>query len=159
MCVCTTIKKMLTGKTRRGREECKCMTPCEEVVYVPSLSFASISTDEDAIKSRRQEAKMARLQERLTKAREITYRLSGDKYRVTLRNFKMVHIRANNLIYFTDAAEEQFFMETFKVRDEFNVVLEHCENSVGQLHAVESTLRSSVHPALQNLQNFLYMFR
>ena len=75
---------------RKSKDECICGTQCIEVVHIPSLSFASISMDEDAIKSRSQDEKMAVLQEKLTNAREIAYRVADDKYRQTMcRMFHM----------------------------------------------------------------------
>ena len=69
---------------------CPCSTQCTEIIHVPSLSFASISMDEDAIKSRRQDEKMAALQKKLSAAREIAYRVADDKYRQTMRMLHMV---------------------------------------------------------------------
>ena len=70
---------------RKSSEGCVCGTQCTEVAHIPSLSFASISMDEDAIKSRSQDEKMAVLQGKLSAAREIAYKVADDKYRQTMR--------------------------------------------------------------------------
>ncbi len=57
-----------------------------QVLYVSSLSFASITTTEDSIKSR-QDTEMQRMTENLQLAREKSFRYNTDKYWDTMRIF------------------------------------------------------------------------
>ena len=51
-CVYTNGRPPVAAEMRKNLAGCPCPTPCQATVYVPSLSFASISTDDDIIKSR-----------------------------------------------------------------------------------------------------------
>ena len=145
------------GEKHKLKDYCECNLPCLEAVYVPSLSFAAISTDEDAIKSRRQEEKMANLQEKLTRAREIAYRLADDKYRETMRMLHIIEFRANNLIIFLDLAQTMLEEEKIQVFAQFETIQNQCIEVVQTLSHMESLIRSSLQPTLNHLQSFLIM--
>ena len=57
----------------RAAGKCVCKQPCDQKLYVPSLSFSSITVNNDKL-SRTEQKEMEKLQKNLAVAREITYR-------------------------------------------------------------------------------------
>lgn len=57
----------------RKRGGCVCNQPCKQTLYVPSLSFASL-TFNDETPTQEEQQRMDKLRAHLTEAREITYR-------------------------------------------------------------------------------------
>ena len=139
----------------KSKDYYQCNIPCTEKVYVPSLSFASISVDEDAIKSRRQEAKMAELEANLTAAREITYRIADDKYRATLRVMSMATFRANNLVAFLNATETLLHNEKTPLLLSFDAINSDCAFLLMTSRRLQGMVEASLMPTLQNFQTLL----
>ena len=79
---------------RQNADFCTCGTPCLEALYVSSLSFASITTTEDSIKSR-QDAESFLMEKNLAHAREMAFRYKAEKYKETMRVF---HITETEVI-------------------------------------------------------------
>ena len=145
---------MFTAEARKRNDFYKCNIPCEETVFVPSLSFASIAVDEDTIRSRRQEAKMAALEAKLTQAREITYRLADDKYRESLRVMSILEFRAENLVVFLNATEARFHAEIVKV-DKFDFMSSECASMLNASRSIQRKVESTLLPALTTFQHLL----
>ena len=92
---------------RKAVNACECPTPCQETIYLSSLSFASISSDDDTIKRRQREEKFSIMQRRLKAAREISYRVIDDKYRATLRTFQMTGRQVSQMLWLLLWMKEQ----------------------------------------------------
>ena len=84
------------GEARKKSDFCVCGTPCLEALYVSSLSFASITTTEDSIKSR-QDAESYQMEANLAHAREMAFRHKEEKYKETMRVF---HITETEVQFF-----------------------------------------------------------
>ena len=61
------------------KSNCDCGTPCKNTMYLPSLSFASTTTDDSSIN--RQDQAIENMQDRMRNAREVTYRVRSAQYR------------------------------------------------------------------------------
>ncbi|KAK2140374.1 hypothetical protein LSH36_1376g00010 [Paralvinella palmiformis] len=85
--------KVKMDELRAASNECSsCPNPCESVQYVPTTSFSVILGEE----STSQDEKTARLQSKLFRAREVTYRVVREKYLGTARIF---HIMNQQMLY------------------------------------------------------------
>lgn len=92
----TCLKKELES-ARQNATFCTCGTPCLEALFVSSLSFASITTTEDSIKSR-QDTETYMMLKNLTNAREMAFRYQKDKYNETMRVFHITESQVSQTV-------------------------------------------------------------
>ena len=63
----------LTAELQQHGNFCSCATPCDEILYVPSLSFSAITSNNDMLQGEDLQ-EMNLMRDNLIKAREVTYR-------------------------------------------------------------------------------------
>ncbi|ELU17336.1 hypothetical protein CAPTEDRAFT_187477 [Capitella teleta] len=103
------------GNSFKMKRGCSCKQPCIQDIYVPTLSFSSLSFDKDKL-SRTDTLRMAQLASTLSDAREIVYRIQENHYRNTMRVFEGIFLHAWTSLNALQAVEDLLLEEMAKIK-------------------------------------------
>ena len=156
----------IPGSLRKAGNFCMCATPCEEIRYIPTLTFASISADTDSADAQQQEQNKV-YAEKLSEARETRFRINDEKYTETLRVFFSMSMEYSRMYLFLMSAEQRLSGETEGIDRLTSLLREDCQQFNKKQRQVVTTLQSDLlhvvktyqlhaemhlYPSLQQLQ-------
>ena len=127
---------------------CKCLKPCLEIMYVTSLSFASIATDDDAIQRRSQEADLHGLISRRSHSREVAFRVHRDKLQQTLRVCHVMELHTAKLEWFLESMHLAANHLLSEVKNLSHLARTDCQ----RFTVVQNSVSQSLHTATQSVR-------
>ena len=133
----------IPGSLRKAGNFCMCATPCEEIRYIPTLTFASISADTDSADAQQQEQNKV-YAEKLSEARETRFRINDEKYTETLRVFFSMSMEYSRMYYFLMSAEQRLSGETEGIDRLTSLLREDCQQFNKKQRQVVTTLQSDL---------------
>ena len=133
----------IPGSLRKAGNFCMCATPCEEIRYIPTLTFASISADTDSADAQQQEQNKV-YAEKLSEARETRFRINDEKYTETLRVFFSMSMEYSRMYLFLMSAEQRLSGETEGIDRLTSLLREDCQQFNKKQRQVVTTLQSDL---------------
>ena len=133
----------IPGSLRKAGNFCTCATPCEEIRYIPTLTFASISADTDSADAQQQEQNEV-YAEKLSEARETRFRINDEKYTETLRMFFSMSMEHSRMYLFLMSAEQRLSGETEGIDRLTSLLREDCQQFNKKQRQVVTTLQSDL---------------
>lgn len=133
----------IPGSLRKAGNFCTCATPCEEIRYIPTLTFASISADTDSADAQQQEQNKV-YAEKLSEARETRFRINDEKYTETLRMFFSMSMEYSRMYLFLMSAEQRLSGETEGIDRLTSLLREDCQQFNKKQRQVVTTLQSDL---------------
>ena len=133
----------IPGSLRKAGNFCTCATPCEEIRYIPTLTFASISADTDSADAQQQEQNKV-YAEKLSEARETRFRINDEKYTETLRMFFSMSMEHSRMYLFLMSAEQRLSGETEGIDRLTSLLREDCQQFNKKQRQVVTTLQSDL---------------
>ena len=123
-------------------------------MYVTSLSFASIATDDDAIQRRSQEAELHNLISRRSHSREVAFRVHKDKLQQTLRVCHVMTQHTLKLEWYLESMQ----LATNKLLNKVKELGQLARSDCQAFGIIQSVLSSSLHMTSQSVQRYGDMF-
>ena len=139
------------GSLRKAGNFCTCATPCEEIRYIPTLTFASISADTDSADAQQQEQNKV-YAEKLSEARETRFRINDEKYTETLRMFFSMSMEYSRMYLFLMSAEQRLSGETEGIDRLTSLLREDCQQFNKKQRQVVTVLQSDLLHAVKTYQ-------
>ncbi len=139
---------------RKAGNYCTCPNPCAEKRYVPTLTFAAISSDSDTADAAQQELNKG-YAAKLTEAREIRYRINEDNFRETMKMFFSIFTQHTNMHSFLLHAEDKIRGQTKGIDAITTLLRKDCQLLNTKQHQVVKILRDDVRHEMDNFQSHL----
>ena len=141
----------IPGSLRKAGNFCTCATPCEEIRYIPTLTFASISADTDSADAQQQEQNKV-YAEKLSEARETRFRINDEKYTETLRMFFSMSMEYSRMYLFLMSAEQRLSGETEGIDRLTSLLRKDCQQFNKKQRQVVTILQSDLLHAVKTYQ-------